>query len=147
MYVLAEEEVRVTDGFEELSVVELPGLITGVAGAVRKVMVFAEESAEQLGPLYALTEYVPGVVIAILRVVAPFDQRYPLDWDDVSVNTVPGQTFNDPLAVTVGTAGAAFASTIIGAEVPAQLPPPVVTVNVPEFETVIDWVVAPFDHE
>jgi hypothetical protein len=82
----------------------------------------------------------------MLLVVAPFDQRYPLACDDVSVRTVPGQTFSVPLAVTVGTAGAAFASTTTGVEVPEQLPPPVVTVKDPEVDTVIDCVVAPFDH-
>ena len=51
-----------------------------------------------------------------------------------------------PLAVTVGIAGCANAFTTTGADVPLQLPLPVVTVKVPEVEVVIDCVVAPFDH-
>ena len=97
-------------------------------GAVRKVIVLFVETAEQFGPLYARTLYTPGVETTMLRVVAPLDQRYPPEADEVSVNNVPGQTFSEPLAVMVGTGGAAFALTVIGAEVPAHDPPPVVTV-------------------
>ena len=51
IYELAEDEVKVTAGFDELRVVELLGLITGTAGAVRKATVLEAESAEQFGPL------------------------------------------------------------------------------------------------
>ena len=57
---------------------------------------------------------------------------------------MPAQTFKDPLAAIVGTAGNADAFTTTGAE--ALLQPAVVTEKFPEFETVIALVVAPFDH-
>jgi hypothetical protein len=83
----------------------------------------------------------------MLLVVFPLDQRYPAAGVEVSVSTVPGQTFSDPLAVTDGVAGAAFAFTTTGTDVPLQEPPPVVTVYDPEEETMIDLEVAPFDHK
>ena len=69
-----------------------------------------------------------------------------MDCDEVSVRTEPGHTLSELLAVTVGTAGVELALTVIGVDVPEQDPPPVVTVNVPDVETVMDCVVAPFDH-
>ena len=66
--------------------------------------------------------------------------------DEVSVSIVPGQTFMDPLEVITGIVGAADELTVTGADVALQLPLPAVTENVPELDTVIDCVVAPFDH-
>lgn len=64
----------------------------------------------------------------------------------MSVSTVPGQTFKDPLAVMTGVVGAEEELTVTGADVALQVPLPAVTENVPELETVIACVVAPFDH-
>ena len=50
-------------------------------------------------------------------VVAPFDQRYPPEGEQVSVSGLPGQIFNGPPAVTVGTGGVVVAVTRVDAEV------------------------------
>ena len=59
---------------------------------------------------------------------------------------VPGQRLSEPLAVTVGAAGLLDSVTVTGAEVLLHEPEVTVTVKVPDAVTLIDCVVAPFDH-
>jgi len=62
-------------------------------------------------------------------VVAPFDQRFPVEADEVRMTFPPAQKVVDPLAVTVGVAGIGFTVTAIGADA-AELHPADVTVTV-----------------
>ena len=121
-------DVSVTVVCVELNVSEPLAVIEGAVGAVKSVTTLLFDCAEQLGPLYALTQYVPAAATAMLRVVAPVDQRYPLAVVDVKVSVAPGQTFNELFDVTVGTVGPEFAFTAVTVDVPPQPPALVVTV-------------------
>ena len=78
--------------------------------------------------------------------VEPFDQSLPAAADEVSVTLPPWQNSVGPSAEMVGAAGIGFTVTVVPAEV-AEVHPALVTntVYVPEAETVMDCVVAPFD--
>lgn len=52
-----------------------------------------------------------------------------------------------PAGVMVGVAGVGFTVTAVGALVALQPLEVTVTVYDPEVETMIDWLVAPFDHK
>jgi len=67
-------------------------------------------------------------VTTIERVVAPVDQRFELNDDDVSVTADPGQILVEPLAVTVGLDGMLVTVTSFGSEEAVQLPVPFLTV-------------------
>lgn len=69
----------------------------------------------------------PAAETVIERVVAPFDHKYPFAAEDVNVKVVPGQTFNELLAETVGVVGLLLAFTAVTADVPPQPPELVVT--------------------
>jgi hypothetical protein len=60
-------------------------------------------------------------------VVAPVDQRLPVEEEDVSVTLPPVQKAVGPLAVIVGVAGVALTETVVPAEVAEQ--PELVTVT------------------
>ena len=81
-------------------------------------------------------------------VVAPFDHAYaamPEGADNVTLP--PVQNVVGPLGVIVGAGGGLFTVTVDAADVAVQPPAAVtVTVNDPLALTVIDCVVAPFDH-
>ena len=50
-------------------------------------------------------------------VISPVDQTLPVACDEVNVTDPPEQNVVDPLAVTVGVAGAAFTVTVVIAEI------------------------------
>ncbi len=79
-------------------------------------------------------------------VVAPFDQTFPVEADEVNVTLPPWQKVVAPEAEIVGVAGKAFTVTV-GAPDDAELHDPLSTDTEyePEGETVIDCVVAPVD--
>ena len=60
-------------------------------------------------------------------VVAPFDQVFPVELDDVSVTELPVQNVVDPLADIVGVVGTALTVTTVGAELAVQVPLETVT--------------------
>jgi hypothetical protein len=74
-YEKADEEVKITVGFDVFNVVEPLGVITGTVGEFNRLTVVTAEDAEQFGPLKVLTVYGPAAFTMIERVVAPFDQR------------------------------------------------------------------------
>ena len=66
----------------------------------------------------------------------------------MSVTLPPSQNVVGPLALIAGAAGFAFTVTVVGFDVALQpFAFVTVTVKVPDAETAIDCVVAPFDHE
>ncbi len=82
------------------------------------------------------------------EVVAPLDHRYELSADAVNVTDPPAQKVVGPPAVIAGVAGAGLTVADVAADVlvhPAAFD--TVTVNEPEVVTMIDCVVAPFDHK
>jgi len=79
-------------------------------------------------------------------VVAPFDQVLPVASDEVNTMLLPSQKVVAPLAVIIGTDGTGFTVTVVEALAPDVHPSAITsTLNVPEAETVMDCVVAPFD--
>jgi hypothetical protein len=89
---------------------------------------------------------VPETRTVIDCVVAPFDQILPVALLEVRTTLSPVQNVVGPLAVTIGPAGVGLTVTdteLEGRE--TQLPSLTTTENVPEADTVIDCVVAPFD--
>ena len=90
--------------------------------------------------------YVPGAVTVIAAVVAVVDQTFPEPAEDVSTTFPPAQKVVAPLAVMVGTDGTGFTVTVVEALAPDVHPSAITsTLNVPEADTVMDCVVAPFD--
>lgn len=79
-------------------------------------------------------------------VVAPFDQTLPLAADEIKITLPPWQNVVAPVGVIEGVAANGFTVTVVAAEA-AELQVPLLnsTEYVPESETVIDCVVAPFD--
>jgi hypothetical protein len=99
----------------------------------------------QLFASVVVTVYVPEVETVIAAVVAPVDQRYEVPPDAVSVTLPPAQNVVGPLGVIVAV-GSGFTVTVCDAGTEVQLfASVVVTVYVPEVETVIAAVVAPVD--
>jgi len=82
----------------------------------------------------------------MLCVVAPFDQVFPVASDEVNTMLLPSQKVVAPLAVMLGTAGTGLTVTVVEALAPDVHPSAITsTLNVPEADTVMDCVVAPFD--
>jgi len=79
-------------------------------------------------------------------VVAPFDQRYELAELAVKVTVCPCVRFVEPLTVIVAV-GILLTLTTVGVDVAEQLPLLTVTEYEPAVDTVIDFVVFPFDHK
>ncbi|MNE05539.1 hypothetical protein D3C80_981070 [compost metagenome] len=79
-------------------------------------------------------------------VVAPFDHVFPVVDEEVRTTEPPAQNVVGPPAVMVGTGGSGLTVTVVAVDVAEQVPPETVTVKVPLAVTVIDCVVAPFDH-
>lgn len=77
--------------------------------------------------------------------MAPFDQTFPLDEDDVNVTLPPEQKLVGPLAAMDGVGGNEFTVTTVGDEVAVHEPLLLETVYDPPAETVMLCVVAPFD--
>ncbi len=118
----------------------------GPAGVGFTVTVIAFEGAEVQFPSFTTNEKVPDASTVIDCVVAPFDQILPVALLEVKITLSGVQNVVGPLAVTVGPAGVGLTVTVIafeGAE--TQLPSSTTTEKVPDANTVIDWVVAPFD--
>ena len=79
-------------------------------------------------------------------VVAPVDHTFPLAEDEVNTTLPPAQNVVEPPALIVGVAGIALTVTTVAAESDeVHKPLSTKTVNDPEVETVIDWVVSPVD--
>ena len=79
-------------------------------------------------------------------VVAPVDQTFPVADEEVKTTLPPVQNVVAPPAVIVGVVGNGFTVTVVAAEVAeVQVPLNTLTVYVPEAETVMDCVFAPFD--
>ena len=79
-------------------------------------------------------------------VVAPFDQTLFEFDEEVNTTLSPEQNSVSPLALMNGVEGSAFTDTTVAAE-SGEVHKPLLTetVNVPDAETVMDCVVAPFD--
>jgi hypothetical protein len=83
-------------------------------------------------------------------VVAPVDQVLPVACEEVSTTLPPEQKVVGPPAVTVGVAGPAVTVTAMAGDVLVHqplVPSLVVSVYDPVVVAVMDWVVAPVDHE
>ena len=145
MFPVAEDEVNVT--FPPWQKVVAPEAeIVGVAGIGFTTIVVAAEDAEAHVPLFTETEYVPEAETVIDCVVAPFDQMFPVAEDEVNVTFPPWQKVVAPEAEIVGVVGSGFTTIVVAAEIAdAHVPLFTETEYVPEAETVIDCVVAPFD--
>ena len=80
--------------------------------------------------------------------VAPFDQTLPVADEEVSVTPPPWQNVVGPLAVIDGVAGSGVTVVVVPVENAEAHPSAdtAETLKVPAPETVIDCVVAPFDH-
>lgn len=90
----------------------------------------------------------PPEPIVIAWVVAPFDHVLPDAALDVNVTEPPSQNVVGPVADIVGALGMVLTVTVVAAEGADVHPFTVcVTVKLPAVETVIDCVVAPFDHK
>ena len=123
-----------------------PLWVTLASGAAFTVTSIAADGNELQLPLFTETEYVSDSDTVIDCVVAPFDQRFPVADDEVSVTLPPSQNVVAPDAVIVGVAGKAFNVTVVAAETAEeQVPLFTETEYVPDSDTVIDCVVAPFD--
>ena len=142
---VAEDEVKVT--FPPWQNVVAPEAeIVGVVGSAFTVTDVVAEVSEAHVPLFTETEYVPEAETVIDCVVAPFDQTFPVAEDEVNVTFPPWQNVIAPEAEIVGVKGSAFTVTVVEAEIAeAHVPLFTETEYVPETETVIDCVVAPFD--
>ena len=104
-------------------------MIVGVAGKAFTVTVVVAEAAEVQVPLFTETEYVPDSDTVIDCVVAPFDQRFPVADDEVSVTLPPSQNVVAPDAVIVGVVGAALIVTTVAAD-GAEVQTPLLTATV-----------------
>jgi hypothetical protein len=92
-----------------------------------------------------VTVNVSDAVTLIVCDVAPFDQRYEVKPAPASSVTLPPvQNVSGPLCV-IDTIGAGLTVTVVGDDVPLQVPSLTVTVNVSLLVTLIDCEVAPFD--
>jgi hypothetical protein len=148
--VVAPVDQRFPVNAEDVSVIVLPAqnalgpLIVGVAGRGFEVTTCAADVAEQPFAFVTVTEYEPAADTVIDWVIAPVDQRLPVNAEDVRVIVLPAQNELSPLIV--GVTGGALAVTTKPAEV-AEQPFASVTVTeyVPAADTVIDCVVAPVD--
>ena len=109
------------------------------------VTLVGEEVVEQL-PLLTVTLYCPELFTIINCVVAPFDHKYDAPAEEVNVTDPPWQKVVAPLAVIEAVAELTRV-TVVAGEVAEQLPLFTVTLKEPELLTVIDFVVAPFDHK
>jgi hypothetical protein len=131
--VVAPVDQRFPVAEEDVSVIVLPAqkddgpLIVGVAGVGFSVTTNGVDVAEQPLAFVTRTVYEPALETAIDCVVSPFDQRLPVDEDDVSVIEVPAQNDDGPLIV--GASGVGLTVTSNAADVAAQ-PPASVTVTV-----------------
>ena len=98
-----------TDVADEARVIVLPGqmlsdplaVIVGTVGVVLTVTVVGADVLLQ-EPEVTVTLRVQEVVTVIDCVVAPFDQRFPVELLDVRTTLPPGQKETGPLALIVG---------------------------------------------
>jgi hypothetical protein len=122
--VIAPVDQRLPVNAEDVRVIVVPAqnvlgpLIVGVAGTGFEVTACATEVAEQPFASVTVTEYEPTADTVIDCVVAPVDQRLPVNAEDASVIVLPAQNELGPLIV--GVAGAGFEVTTCAAEVAEQ---------------------------
>ena len=146
---VAEEEVKVTEPPSQ-NVVGPPAVITGTTGFGFTVTFVVEaEGVEQPNPFATSTEYAPEVVTVIDCVVSPVDHKYELAVLEVNVTEPPSQKVIGPLAVIVGAVGFGFTVMLVVALTGLSHPLASVisTLYEPVVVTVMDCVVAPFDHK
>ena len=127
------------------NVVGPPAVITGVDGFALTVTVVAADIALQPLAFVTITPYEPELVTLIDCVVAPFDQRYPVDSGAVSVTEPPAQNVVGPPAVITGVDGRALTVIVVVAVALQPLAFVIVTLYVPAVVTSIHCVVAPVD--
>jgi hypothetical protein len=122
--VVAPVDQRFPLNADDVSVIVLPAqkalgpLIVGVAGSGFDVTACAAEVAEQPFASVTVTLYDPAAETVIDCVVAPVDQRLPVNAEDVSVIVLPAQNELGPLIV--GVAGTGFEVTALAADVAEQ---------------------------
>lgn len=119
----------------------------GGEGFGNTVTVTAPDDGEVHPLTVVVTLYVPELLTRIDGVFPPFDQVLPVEAEEVNATLPPVQNVVGPLLVIVGAGGIVLTVTVTGTEAAEVHPPAVaVTENVPELETVMDGVRAPFDH-
>ena len=140
---------------DAMSVTELPaqnvvgpfGVMTGLTGFALTVTAVDDEVAEQPLAFVTATLKLPVALTVIDCVVAPFDHKYDEPAEAVSVTELPAQNVVGPEGVIVAI-GLLFTVTAVDAEVAEQpLAFVTATLKLPVALTVIDCVVAPFDHK
>ena len=104
------------------------GLVTVIVGKAFTVTLVAADVAEQPFASVNVTVYEPLVLTVIDWVVAPVDQVFPVEADDVNTTDPPEQKVVGPLATIVGATGGGFTVTVEEAE--AEVQPLAETVNV-----------------
>jgi hypothetical protein len=112
---------------EEASVMDVPGqmlreplaVIEGADGVVVTVTTVLADVALQ-DPEVTVTERVTEVVTVMDCVVAPFDQRLPVELLEVRITLPPGQNESGPLALIVGVGMEVFTVTTTAAEVAVE---------------------------
>src|SRR6185436_18527608 len=100
------------------NVVGPPAVIVALGSAFTVTVVGAEVALQPLASV-TVTLYEPLALTLMDCVVAPFDQRYELALEAVSVTLPPAQKVVGPPAVIVAV-GSAFTVTVVGAEVALQ---------------------------
>lgn len=124
-------------------------VITGVAGKGFTVTTVGAETGETHWLASVIcTVNVPEEETAIEEVVEPFDHRKSPVPEAESCTDPPWQKVSGPLADIMGVPGLGFTVTIVDCETAEMQPSVLVTVRekLPLAETVMLWVVAPFDH-
>lgn len=145
MFPVAADEVNTTLPPVQ-KVIAPPAVIVGVVGNGFTVTTVAADDPE-VQPWFTATENVPDAVTVIDCVVAPFDQMFPVAADEVNTTLPPSQNVVAPVTAIVGVVASGFTLTVVPADTAeVQFPLLKVTEYVPEVVTVIDGVVAPFDH-
>ena len=114
-------------------------VMTGTAGEGFTVTVVAAEAEVHPLGFVTVTQYEPEAITLIACVVAPFDQRYELEFGALSVTEPPTQNVVGPLRLITGISGRVFTVTIVAAEVAVQpLAFAIVTLYVPLVVTSMD---------
>jgi hypothetical protein len=144
LFPVALEEVKTTEPPAQ-NVVELPAVIVGVVGSGLTVTTVGVELAVQF-PLETFTENDPLCETVMDCVVAPLDQVFPVALEEVKTTEPPAQNVVELPAEIVGVVGSGLTVITVGMELAIQLPLETETEYDPLCETVMDCVVAPFDH-
>lgn len=139
----ADEDVNTTEFPAQMLVEPLADMV-GVGTVEPIETTVGSEVSEGQTPTVVVTVYDPAVLTVIDGVVAPFDHTLLAGSDEVRITLPPVQKVVGPLAEMVGNAPCTTTVMVLeGVEV--QPDEVYVTEYVPEVETVMDCVVAPFD--